>query len=143
MGHSFTSFREKHIRSKDYKVEVWLFLIAKKFDAWVDNEFWLTEAIKHWKEQADLSLNGCIDPDLDAYLIDDYRVEILKEICASIQADLSGFGEMIPKEYLNDLCNYKPPYEIKHDNESELYLSYGRKLLDLLSGNQSSECENA
>ena len=143
MGHSFTSFKEKHIRSKDYKVEVWLFLIVEKSVDWLAQEPWLKEAIVYWREQAELSINGCIDPDFDTFLISEDRVGVMKEICTSIHKDLSNFGKYLPKEYLNNLCGYKPPFDIKQDNESELYLSYGQKLIDLLSGNQIVECENA
>lgn len=143
MGHSFTSFKEKHIRSKDYKVEVWLFLVVEKVTNRLEQEPWLKEAMVHWREQAELSINGCIDPDFDKYLVNEHHIEVMKEICTSIQNDLSNFGKVVPKEYLNDLCGYEPPFDIKQDNESELYLSYGQKLLDLLSGKQVVECENA
>ncbi|OZG71059.1 hypothetical protein BTA51_23445 [Hahella sp. CCB-MM4] len=142
MGHSFTTFKEKHIRSKDSKVEVWLFLIVEKAKYLMDQEPWLKEAIAHWQEQAELSINGCIKPDFDTYLVSEHHVEIMIGICTSIQNDLNRFGKYIPKEYLNNLCGYQPPYEIKQDNDSEQYLSYGQKLLDLLSGNQVVECEN-
>lgn len=90
-----------------------------------------------------MAINGCIDPCFDIYLTTEHRVEILKNICASIQNDLIAFGEIIPKEYLNNLCGYEPPDEIKMDNESRIYTEYGNKLLVLLSGNQEVDCENA
>jgi hypothetical protein len=143
MGHSFTSFKDKHIRSKDYKVEVWLLLIVEKAADWMEEEPWLEAAMAYWREQAELSINGCLDPYFDAYLLSEHQIEVMKEICTSIQSDLNRFGKVIPKEYLNNLCGYKPPYDIKQDNDTELYLIYGQKLLTLLSGNQVVECENA
>ena len=141
MGHSFTTFREKHIRSKDYKVETWLFLIVKEARKMVDAEPWLRRAILHWEKQATMPINGCIDPDLDQFITDDHKSKVLRTICQKIITDLKQFGDKIPKEYLNELCGYKPPNWIMEDNDTELYLVYGRALHGLLGGRQDELCK--
>ena len=143
MGHSFTSFHGKHIQSRDYKIETWLFLIVKEIDVLIDKEPWLLEARNYWEDQAVISINGCIDPDLDHFLIDEHRVKVFRDICQKINLELLKHGEKISKDYLNELCRYKPPYDVKGDNETELYLSFGKALLELLDGNQNEEVKNA
>ena len=143
MGHSFTSYKDKHIRSKDYKVETWLFLIVREADKILEKEPWLKEARDHWNDQATIAVNGCIDPDLDQYLTDDYKVKVFRSICQRIYSNLLTYGEKIPKEYLNELHNLRPPFDIREDNDAELYLRYGRALLALIDGKQSEECVSA
>lgn len=143
MGHSFTTYRNKHIRSKDYKIETWLFFICREIDDMKNKPDWLLVARNAWLEEARISVNGCMDPRLDEYLDTNEKLELFKEICQKIMVKLAGFGEMIPKEYLNELCEKKPPCHIMEDNETELYFGYGKALLTLLAGKQSEECVSA
>jgi hypothetical protein len=140
MGHSFTSFNEKHIRSKDYKVETWLLLIVIEAQNLSHKPEWLCEACEYWQNQGLHGVNGCIDPDLDKYLTGSDRVTLFLEICSSVYSKLNGFGDYVSKELLNSLHNLESPNDIREDNESELYLLYGRKLMDLLRGDQKEEC---
>lgn len=143
MGHSFTSFKEKHIRSKDYKVETWLFLIVEEADKVLEDENWLEDARDYWQDQAEISVNGCIDPDLDRFLTDGRKIKVFRSMCQRIYSKLVRFGNKIPKEYLNNLLGLSPPFDIKEDNDTELYLRYGRALLRLLDGKQSEDCISA
>lgn len=139
MGHSFTTYKNKHIRSKDFKIEVWLFLLVEKSSSLTREYGWLTEAIENWKETAENPINGCMDPEFERFLTDTDKEEAFIELCSSIIEDLESFGEYVPKAYINKLCAYKPPYDVKVDNDTELYLSYGRRLVALISGNQQEK----
>ncbi len=143
MGHSFTSFRDKHIRSKDYKIETWLLLVVREIDALPEKAKWLVEARNNWEGQGKHGVNGCIDPNLDAYLVTESKIAIFKELVEKVHSNLNEFGPMIPKEYLNQLHGLESPNDIREDNEAELYLSFGSKLLSLLDGSQSDECIDA
>ncbi len=143
MGHSFTSFREKHLRSKDYKIETWLLLIVREIDALPEKANWLVEARKYWEGQGKHGVNGCIDPNLDEYLVSGNRIDIFKGLVGKAYSKLNEFGTMVPKEYLNQLHGFESPNDIREDNEAELYLLYGRKLLSLIDGSQLEECLDA
>jgi hypothetical protein len=143
MGHSFTSFREKHIRSKDYKVETWLLLVVSEIDDLTDKPEWLNQARVCWEDQGMQGVNGSIDPNLDDYLIDDDRINMFKTLCCRVYSKLEGFGETIPREFLNRLHELESPNDIREDNVTEPYLSFGRKLKSLLDGEQTEECVDA
>ena len=142
MGHSFTTFRNKHIRSKDYKIETWLFLVVREIDEFENCPSWLEESRHNWLEEAQLSLNGCMDLQFDKFLNSQEKVNLFREICKEIIGKLESFGEKIPKDFLNELCGYKPPCDIKDDNQTQLYLSYGKALLKLLDGEQTEKLVN-
>ena len=140
MGHSFTSFNDKHIRSKDYKVETWLFLICREIEKLSDKPEWLRSAHEKWLSEARLSINGCMDPEFDEILDTNEKVEIITKYFEKGLSILESFGGTISKEFLNEVCEKSPPFHVMEDNEAELYLSYGRAVISLLKGNQVEKC---
>lgn len=134
MGHSITDFRGDAFIAKDWKLEVWLHLLAREVDKMPKPPGWLLEARAYWHEQATLSINGCIDAGLTEFLTDDVRVGTARNLAQRVYSFLLRFGERVPHDFLNELC--QPPHgsEWTQDVETELFLRYGRALLKLLGG---------
>ncbi len=143
MGHSFTDFRGKHILSKDYKIETWLRLMAQEIDFLAVSPAWLRDVRDFWIDHARNYANGCFDPELDRLIKSDEQLNTLLALCRSVQSRLQDFGQVIPKEFLNELCELNPPSHILEDNDSELYLRYVRALIQLLEGRQANDTEHA
>lgn len=143
MGHSFTSFRGKHVRAKDYKIETWLRLMVRQIDSLSVVPTSLHVAHDYWVDHARNYANGCMDLDLDRYLVEEEERNTVLELCSNIQAQLELFGKFIPKEFLNELCDLQPPNQIREDNLTALYLSFNRAMLKLISGQQAADLENA
>ncbi|MBC7970933.1 MAG: hypothetical protein H7Z11_12565 [Verrucomicrobia bacterium] len=143
MGHSSVSLRGKHICAKDFKVQVWLFLLVREIDNMPEIEFWLKEARDFWQEEATLFINGCLDPELERFLTDNERLKLTHKLCQSVHENLLAHGNKISKDFLNQLCGCKPPCDFQIDNDTELYLRFSRALLKLLEGNQMQEMEYA
>jgi hypothetical protein len=94
----------------------------------------VTAARDHWREQATLRINGCIDPNLDAYLIDDQRFAVVRNLAQRVYNSLLQFGEQVPRDFLNALCQLPAREQYQQDMKTELFLVYGRALLKLLNG---------
>ncbi|MBH3340979.1 hypothetical protein I5L51_17855 [Pseudomonas mendocina] len=142
MGHSFIDFRGKYIRSKDYKIETWLRLMAQEIDSLAASPVWLRDARDFWIDHARSYANGCMDPELDRLIKNNEQLNALLTLCKSVQSKLQSFGQAIPKEFLNELCELKPPSHILEDNDPELYLEYVRALIQLLEGWQTNDTEH-
>jgi hypothetical protein len=143
MGHSFTDFRGKHIHSKDYKIETWLRLMVQEIDSIIAPPVWLCNAREFWIDHVRNYVNGCMDPELDRLIKNDDQLNTFLTLCKSVQSRLQSFGQTIPKEFLNELCELNPPNHILKDNDTELYLKYAGALIQLLEGRQANEIEYA
>lgn len=143
MGYSITSYIDKNIMSKDYKMEVWFRLICKEISNIPSIPEWLCEAQNYWLEHVDNYVNGCFDPKLDEFLTNSERVSLFIDLCQKVYEFLKSFGDKIPKEYLNSICNYQKPFEVIKDNSVDLYITYGNALIRLLKGEQEKQTENA
>lgn len=134
MGHSTTVFRGVGFTAKDWKVEVWLHLLAQEVDQFPNPPAWLISARDLWREQATLSVNGCINACLDEILIDEERVVVVRNIAQRAFSSMLQFGECVPSAFLNNLCQSSPSECWPRDVETELFLRFGRALLKLLYG---------
>jgi len=143
MGYSITSYIDKNIMSKDYKIEVWFRLICKEISNIPSIPEWLCEAQKYWLDHVDNYVNGCFDPKLDEFLTNSERVSLFIDLCQKVYEFLKSFGDNISKEYLNSIGNYQKPFEVIEDNSADLYITYGNALIRLLKGEQEKQTENA
>jgi hypothetical protein len=134
VGHSFTDFHGVGFTAKDWKVQVWLHLLVCEIDRLPQPPQWLCSAREYWREQAILAINGCVDPRLDFYLTDDERVALLRQIAQHVYSDLRAFGESVPRDFLNTLCELSGQSQYREDVRTDLFLDYGRALLKLLDG---------
>lgn len=138
MGHSTTVFRGVGFTAKDWKLEVWLHLLACEVDKMPDPPAWLIAIRDYWRVQATLSVNGCIGTGLDEFLTDDGRVAVVRTIAQRVFASLLRFGESVPRDFLNNLCRHPAFSQWTQDVETELFLMYGRALLKLLDGKMTT-----
>jgi hypothetical protein len=134
MGHSTTVFGGVGFTAKDWKLELWLNLLAREVDKVTKPPSWLMTIRDYWRQQAKLSINGCIDAGLDAFLTDRQRVAVVRNLAQQVFNSLLHFGERVPHDFLNDVCQPPPSCEWSQDVETELFLGYGRALLKLLDG---------
>lgn len=134
MGHSTTVFRGVGFTAKDWRMEVWLRLLAREVDRMQSPPSWLSAARDYWLNQAELSINGCLDAGLDEFLTDKERIAMVHSLVQRAFDILHRFGERVPSEFLNELCQPKPSDVWPKDVEAELFLRYGRALLKLLDG---------
>lgn len=143
MGHSSVSFREQSICAKDYKIEVWLFLAVREINQLPEIPSWLQEACAFWREQAELHINGCIDPDLDRFLTNEERLQVVCQIAQCVHESLTVHGDKLSKNFLNQLCNGTPPNVFYIDNDTELYLKLSSAIIKLLEGRQAQQLDYA
>lgn len=141
MGHSITSYKGKNIISKDYKIEIWFKYICKEIDKIDKLPKWLAEAKRYWKDQVSDYSVGCIDVQLDKFLLNEEEKLLFIKICENIYNKLSKFGDIIPKEVINTIGEYEFPFEVRENVKVEHYLSYGRALIRLIKGEQKKEVE--
>src|SRR4051794_19010397 len=104
MGYSITDFRGVGFTAKDWKLQVWLHLLAREADRIPNPPDWLCAARDHWREQATLTVNDCIDTGLDKFLTDKERVVVMQNLAQRVYSSLVQFGEYIHCDYLNHLC---------------------------------------
>lgn len=138
MGHSTTDFRGVGFTAKDWKVEVWLHLLAREVDQMPNPPAWLSAARDFWRIQVTPSINGCIDVGLDELLTDEERVATMRDVAQHVFSWLVRLGERVPRDFLNDLYRSPPPGEWPQDVETELFLQFGRALLKLLDGKMTT-----
>ncbi len=132
MGHSTIVFHGVGFTTKDWKLEVWLHLLAREVDQMPNPTPWLITARDFWREQAKLSINGCLDAGLDDFLTDEERVKIVRSLAQRAFNSLHGFGERVPRDFLNNLCQPQPSDQWPQDVEAELFMRTGRALMKLL-----------
>ena len=144
MGHSFTTYKGKSILSKDFKVQTWLYLICREIDKAEDIPEWVIEAKRHWMQEAEDCINGLINPEFDIFLNCEEKENFIIGICENIYNEFLSLGNKVPKSYLNELLKREQnDYDrIREDNDTEIYLNYGKALMDLLKGQQIDEIRN-
>jgi hypothetical protein len=138
MGHSAIHFRGFGFTAKDWKVEVWLHLLAREIDQLPNPPAWLNCARDYWREQITLGMNGCIDAGLDKFLINEERVATVRNLAQHVFSSLFRFQERVPRDFLNDLHRSPAPGEWPQDVETELLLPFGRALMKLLDGKMTT-----
>lgn len=110
--------------------------MAQEIDSLTAPPVWLRDARDFWIDHARNYANGCMDPELDRFIKNDEQLNTLLTLCKSVQSRIQNFGQVIPKEFLNELCELDPPSHILEDNDPEPYLEHVRALIQLLEGRQ-------
>ena len=141
MGTTSTSFRGVTLLARDWKVQVWLHLLVREVDRLDDRPEWLLEARKYWSETATIAINGLVCPRLDYFLIDEADVALMRRLVQRVISTLRQFGEFVPRDFLNDLCQLPAHSQFTKDIATEEFLAYGRALRKLLDGKmRTQEC---
>lgn len=134
MGHTITTFRGQGVNAHDAKVEIWLFLLARKVDQMPEPPPWLRAARAQWHRQASWGM-GLACPDLDRFLDSEAKIDEFRTLVRSILDDLTEHGVHLSREFLNEIVTPQGVSEpFTRDLETEWFLSYGRALLRLLAG---------
>ncbi len=138
MGSSYTDFRGKGFTAKDGQVCVWLFLLVEEIEKVETPPAWLCELKKHFHEQSTLSINGCVNPDLDELVTDDTRTKMLIELAESA---LQRLREASPRITLMTEYSYSTdgPDSICNDVDIRIHERYGVEFIRLLKGEVISD----
>ncbi|GIK37925.1 MAG: hypothetical protein BroJett011_17580 [Chloroflexota bacterium] len=139
MGTSFIDFKDYGFWARDPTLEVWLYWLVQEIDKLDSLPEWLKEAREEWYIQATLGLVGSINPQFDDYLLTQERVNLVLLLCERVLQWLEEQGEYLSKEYLNSLGVGGPGSEWTADVEVELFAQLGRKFVELLSGEVSTD----
>jgi hypothetical protein len=103
MGSSFTNFRGHGFWARDGLLEVWLEALAEVVPTHAPA--WLQDAQQHWREQARIGFQGCIDAHLDVLLTSQDRVAVALRLADQAREHLArlarGTGH-IPAAWLNE-----------------------------------------
>ncbi|MEN9362493.1 MAG: hypothetical protein RL095_4028 [Verrucomicrobiota bacterium] len=92
-----------------------------------------------WKETAEICINGCVDPQLDEFLDDEYKVQSVATLAIDVITQVRSFGERIPASYLNELCQYPEGQQVMGDRASALHLEFSIAILKLITGKQTEK----
>ena len=133
MGHSVTSFKSVHVTAKDWKVELWLRLLAYEIDVDRAAPGWARDAAAYWKKHADGYVNGCLDPQLDRWLTDRERVTFFRTLVSRVCGRLTDLGDTVTKSFLDSLF----PQGVSPFNmpiRSDTLLAVGSALQRLIAG---------
>ena len=131
MGSSFTEYRGKGFWTRDWGIEVWLFLLVREVDQLDSVPEWLAEAREHWWIHAPQGLMGCVHANLDEILTDEERVETVLLLARGALTWLEQHGAQIRFQELDDLMGGWPESETI---ETEKFLRIGRAFVALLRG---------
>lgn len=143
MGNSFATFRDKHVNARDYKFEVWLFLLGRMISEINDAPAWLRETGAAWFELARSPPNGCMDPELEKHLDTPEKVARFASLCDDGLERLSCFGAAVPAGFLNELCEARGDEGFQKDLDTAMLLEFGRALKRLVNGEQADRVVTA
>jgi hypothetical protein len=103
MGSSCTNFRGHGFWARDGLLEVWLEALAEVVPTHAPA--WLQDAQRHWRKQARIGFQGCVDADLDALLTSQDRVAVALRLVDQAHEHLirlAGRNGRIPAAWLNE-----------------------------------------
>jgi hypothetical protein len=103
MGSSRVHFYRRSIDARDAALEVWLRLLVGAIDERSQAPEWLAAARANWIDVATLGFGYGVIPELDAFIVDEERREVVLGLCASADARLRALGDPIPAATLNAL----------------------------------------
>ena len=129
MGHSITDFRGQAFGTSDFKLDVWLKLLATMIGRGEAPPDWLAQARDHWAAAGDWCV-GCIDAKLDQFLIDQGRIDVVAELSERSLRFLEIQGPVLTCEFLNELCTADPGFT--RDLDVEIFSRVGRAFIGLM-----------
>jgi hypothetical protein len=129
MGHSITDFRRQCFGTKDFKLDVWLKLLARTIAREECPPGWLAEARDYWSTVGDWAGVGCIEAALDRFLIDQSRTDLVTDFAEQTLRFLEAQGPVLTHDFLNQI---DPDSNYTVDLDTEKFARVGRAFIGLL-----------
>jgi hypothetical protein len=101
MGSTRIDFRGKGFEASDFAIEIWLALMVREIDALAKAPEWLREVRDDWETQATGGFGYGVMPELDRFVTDDARRDLLIALGRRALIHLAGLGDVIPRDVLN------------------------------------------
>jgi len=143
VGSSYTEFQGQGFWTSDTGLSVWLRLLAREADRLGECPGWLLEARDYWATVDDWAGVGCIDANLDRFLIDQGRVDLVASLVERSLEFLAEQGPVLARDFLNELISAGPGFHFVGDPETEVFARVGRTLLMLLGGELKTGAETS
>jgi hypothetical protein len=132
MGSSFIRFRDQGFEASDDSMEVLLALIVREIDSMDCIQDWLRELRDDWATQATEGFGFGIVPDLDRYVTDEIRRDVILDLCRRTMSKLESLGDVIPREQLNALNTGGEGSTFTRDVPAVIFLRPARYFMRLL-----------
>jgi hypothetical protein len=138
MGSTHIGFRDKGFEASDFAIEIWLALMVREIDALAQVPAWLREVRDEWHLQATTGFGFGVMPDLDRFVTDDTRRDLLIALGRLALARLADLGEVIPRDILNGFQTGGPGASFTGDADAAPFRRTGEYFLKLLDGTLTS-----
>ncbi len=134
MGSSFIEYRGAGFWSRNYSLEMWMYLLAQEARQLEDAPEWLLAAADDWHRQATLNMMGCVSPDLDEHATSPERVAVLLRLAGRALVTLQKRGTVSPVDWLNSLGLGGPDVRFDRDLPTEVFTRVAETFIRLLRG---------
>lgn len=130
MSTSEIEFRGREFSAPDAALDVWFKLLVDAIDTVAKRPEWLDEARDDWHIQATQELGFGHVPELDRYLTDASRIELMLKIARQAYQRLEQLGDPIPRDTLNSLGAGKSGFQ--GDVPAKVFRDAARAFIALL-----------
>ncbi len=143
MSSTTINFRGLGYEASDGVLEVWLHFLVGEIDKLPHVSSWLKETREEWQLQATAGFGTGVDPDLDRFVTDETRREIVLSLSKDALRTLGQKGEVIGKEELNHMCLGGEGSSYLSDVPIKAFVQVGRYFIRLLNGELTPEENDA
>jgi len=137
MSSSFVRFGDHGFEADDSALEVWLMLLIKEIDKANSLPDWLQALREEWWLQATEGFGFGVTPNLDGFVTDEYRRELVLTLCHGAQEALRQYGDLISADALNALHTGGEGAVFTQDVPAEQFLRTADYFIKLLQGSLS------
>src|SRR5436305_14106012 len=95
MGSPFIEYRGAGFWSRNYSIEMWMYLLAQEARTLEDPPEWLLAAAEDWHHQATVNMMGCVSPGLNEYATTPERVDVVLKLAQRALATLHKQGAVL------------------------------------------------
>lgn len=142
MGNSSIRFRGKWLSVGDYTLESWLYFLACEVDELSEKPDWLLEAQAYWNIEARIQINiGTVDANLDKFVVDDERLQMMLQLAQATMIRLKTYGEEVGAPNIKNLGDFGytdyeliDPVSHFHDANPARLCQFGTLFCELLRG---------
>jgi uncharacterized protein YjbI with pentapeptide repeats len=139
MSTSEIAFRAGKFSANDAVLRVWLKLLIAEFDQFEDRPAWLDELRDDWDIQATHEFDYGIVLELDRYLCQPGRSQVVLSAATQAVERLRAFGDPIPAATLNGLGAGEPESPFLRDLPASLFIEAAEDFIDLVEDDDESQ----
>lgn len=132
MGSTTVQWKGRRFEATDAALAVWLELLISEIKAMKHAPAWLREAADDWHLQATAGFGFGVTPELDEFIIDDERRNIVLGISESALKRIDAWSDPVSAQMLNDFDVGGPGAYFYDDPPLEVFRRVGLNFVDLL-----------